>query len=58
MNYQLLPYERTSEVLGDMFGCSMSAGTLYRAVQACAEGLTEIEEQIKQGVRKAEVSPL
>ena len=26
MNYQLLPYERTTEVLGDLFGCSMSAG--------------------------------
>ncbi len=56
MNYQLLPYERTSEVLGDLFGCSMSAGTLYGAAQACAEGLTEIEEQIKQGVRQAEVA--
>lgn len=56
MNYQLLPYERTSEVLGDLFGCSMSAGTLYGAAQACAEGLAEIEEQIKQGVRQADVA--
>ncbi len=56
MNYQLLPYERTTEVLGDLFGCSMSAGTLYGAGQACAEGLAEIEEQIKQGVRQAEVA--
>lgn len=47
MNYQLLPYERTTEVLGDLFGCSMSAGTLYGAAQACAEGLDRRADQAR-----------
>lgn len=55
MDYQLLPFERTSEAMEDLFGASISEGTLEAAVDRCAEELEEVEETIKQGIEKAEV---
>lgn len=58
MGYQLLPYERTSEVLRDLFGRrAPGVGTLYLALKICFEGLQETEEAIKEGlIREAEVA--
>lgn len=51
MSYQLLPYERTSELLEDLFGePAPGAGTLYSALGRCFEGLEETEEAIKEGL--------
>jgi transposase len=51
VEYQLLPYERASELLGDLFGGSApGAGTLYSTVERCFEGLEEAEEAIKEGL--------
>ena len=51
MEYQLLPYERASELLEDLFGePAPGAGTLYSAVERCFEGLEETEEAIKEGL--------
>ncbi len=47
LTYQLLPYERASEVVADLFGASLSEGTLQAAVETCAETLAEVEAQIK-----------
>jgi transposase len=44
---QLLPFERASEVVADLFGAALSEGTLQTAVETCAETLTEVEAQIK-----------
>jgi transposase len=55
MSYQLLPYERTAELLTDLFGASPSEGTLYRAQQSAAWELEGVEETIRQSLRKAEV---
>jgi len=55
LKYQLLPYERTREVFEDVFGASLSEGSLYEALKACYEGLEETEEAIKEGIRQAEV---
>jgi transposase len=52
---QLLPLERTCQVLGDLFGCPLSEGTLERAVGECHEQLAEVEAAIKRGVEEAEV---
>lgn len=55
MNYHLLPYERTSELMADLFGSSISEGTLHSVVQTCYEGLEDTEQQIKRGVQQAQV---
>lgn len=54
--YQLLPYERTNELLEDVFGGAPSEGTLNAAVERCAAGLAGTEEIIKEGVRAASVA--
>jgi transposase len=54
MNYQLLPYERASELLGDLFGePAPGAGTLHSALLSCFEGLEGVEEEIKEELRQA-----
>jgi transposase len=53
--YQLLPFARTSEAMRDLFGCSISPGTIETTRHRCAAKLVGVEEQIKQGVRAAEV---
>ena len=53
---QLLPLERTGEVLAEVFGCPMSEGTVESAVGECHEQLAEPEAAIKQGVEGAKVA--
>jgi transposase len=53
--YQLLPYQRTSEAMRDLFGCRISSGTVANIVRECAGGLVETELQIKQGLRRSSV---
>lgn len=53
---QLLPLERTGEVLAEVFGCPLSEGTLERAVGACHARLAETEAAIKRGVAGAKVA--
>src|SRR4051794_21141449 len=56
MNYQLLPYERTSELLSDLFGEPVpGAGTLHSALGSCFEGLEDTEEAIKAGLGGAQL---
>jgi transposase len=53
---QLLPLERTCEVMGELFGCPMAEGTLESAVEQCYERLAETEAAIKRGIEGAEVA--
>lgn len=53
--YQLLPYERASELFADLFGHDLSQGTLVNANQACYESLEPVEEKIMQQVLAAPV---
>ncbi|MEL6856354.1 MAG: IS66 family transposase, partial [Cyanobacteria bacterium J06607_13] len=55
MNAQLLPSERTREVLSEVFGCDISEGTLYNARTQCYEQLAPVEQQIKQTLEAAAV---
>lgn len=56
MSYQLLPYERTSELLCDLFGePAPGVGTLHWALGNCFERLEQTEEEIKEEIRQAEV---
>lgn len=50
---QLLPSERTCEVLAEVFGCPIAEGTLERAVEECHQQLAPVEAAIKQGVEAA-----
>jgi transposase len=52
---QLEPYERTSEILEDLLGCSMSVGTISRFIEHCAKNLEGVEEQTKEALRGAPV---
>ncbi|MFQ5859319.1 MAG: DUF6444 domain-containing protein, partial [Anaerolineae bacterium] len=53
MQYQHLPYGRTSELFEDVFGSGLSQGTLQEAIESCSQGLEQTHEQIKHGVRSA-----
>ena len=48
MDGQLLPSERSCELLKDMMGVSLSEGTLYNSREQCFEVLEPIEQEIVQ----------
>jgi transposase len=54
-NYQLIPWARTTEMLSDLFGCSLSQGVLDSAIQMCAKELNSVSEQIKCALQQANV---
>jgi len=53
--YQLVPYDRVRETFSDIFGRSLSTGTLVNAVQDCHQNLAGVEEQIRKLLTGAEV---
>ena len=55
MEAQLLPSNRTREVLSEVFGCEVSEGTLYNAREKCSEQLVPVEQQIKTSLEAAKV---
>jgi len=56
VDYHLLPWQRTCELLGDLLGQPLAAGTLAAAITDCAQGLVAAEEQIKQALTRAPVA--
>ena len=55
-NYQFLPYERTCELPGDLFGCPISEGTLANILGECHERLEQPVQQIKERIAQAPVA--
>ncbi len=53
--FQLLPYDRVSELFHDLFGRSVSKATLVKAVSECSQNLTEVEERIRELLSGARV---
>jgi transposase len=53
--YQLLPMARTGEAMRELFGCAISPGTIDRTRRRAAAKLVGVEEQIKAGLKAAEV---
>jgi transposase len=53
--YQLLPFARTAEAMRDLFGCSISPGTVVTTRHLAAAKLVGVEEQIKAGITAAQV---
>lgn len=47
---QLLPYARTCELLNDLYGASLSPGTLAALVAECGQDLLEPEARIKHAL--------
>jgi len=52
--YQLLPWDRTKQILSDLFGSGPSEGVLQSALQQCAKTLEPVARTIKDGVIRAE----
>ena len=55
-NYQFLPFERTCELLRDLFGCAISEGTLANILASCAQQLAEPLLSIKEYIEQATVA--
>jgi transposase len=53
---QLLPSQRTCEVLRDLLGVKVSEGTLYTTKAQCFESLAPIEQEIQQTLVKSTVA--
>lgn len=47
-NYQIIPYERISEFFEDIFGATISEGTIFNAAKIAYEILEPFEEHTKQ----------
>jgi transposase len=54
--YQLLPYERTCQLVEDLFSHTLSQGTLYNWNRECYDNLESTEEQIRQGILASSVA--
>jgi len=55
-NYQFLPFERTCELLGDLFGRGISEGALANILVSCAEQLKDPLLSIKEHIEQASVA--
>ncbi|MFL6336116.1 MAG: IS66 family transposase, partial [Pyrinomonadaceae bacterium] len=53
--YQLLPFARTSEAMRELFGCTISPGTLHTTRGRLAAKLVGAEARIKAALRRSEV---
>lgn len=56
VQYHLLPWQRTCEMLGDLFGQPLAEGTLASALNECADSLEKSEEELKQAITLAPVA--
>lgn len=56
MNYQLLPYRRTREIVAELVGQPIAEGTLQSALSQCFEGLCQTQELMREAVTKARLS--
>lgn len=53
--YQLLPYQRTQELIKTLLGISVSTGTLVRMVERGSEALKELVTSMAHGLRGQQV---
>ena len=55
-NYQLLPTGRAGEMAADLFGASLSEGTLYNIVDRASKTLVPLESEIKEALTRNAVT--
>ena len=53
--YQLLPINRTSETMTDLFECHISAATIQHAARVSSAKLVNPEQRIKAAIRDSAV---
>ncbi len=51
--YQHIPFERACEIFTEIYGHSISEGTLYNSILECATSLEEFENQMKGFLRRS-----
>lgn len=56
MVYQHLPYERTMELIDDIFAHKISQGTQYNTYEACYQGLEATDKVIKEQIIQSAVA--
>ncbi len=56
MHYQLLPFERVCEMMGDLFDASISEGTLYNITLEASVALTDVETGIYDALCNAHIA--
>jgi len=54
-HFQLLPYERLTGLLEDLFGLSLSSGTLCRISEEASGLLVETTDRIREAIRRSAV---
>lgn len=54
-NYQLLPFQRTQQLVQDLLGHQVSTGTLSNISQSAHEKLEDFEEQLKRALSYCQV---
>ena len=54
--YQLLPFARTRQLMANLFGGSVSEGTLHNWLSTCHDGLADANEAIRKAVTTAKVA--
>jgi len=55
-NYQFLPFERTCELLSDLFGCGICEGALANILARCADSLKTPVLSIKEYIEQASLN--
>ena len=56
VEHHLLPWQRTAELMDDLFGQPLAAGTIRSAINQCADALEQPEAKIKAALTQAEVA--
>jgi transposase len=56
MAYQMLPYERTAQLLSDLFGVDLSQGTLDNMLSDAESGLETFVDQVRLCLQQAPVA--
>lgn len=55
LQYQLLPYDRVQEMFADLYGLSLSKGTLFNIQRTGSTRIALVLEEIKEGLRTSQV---
>lgn len=54
--YQLLPFERTQELFGDLFNLPLSEGTIYNTIKRSHTKLSKFEVHLKEALLNSKVN--
>jgi transposase len=53
--FQMVPWQRTRELIADLYGLQIGGGTLATAVERCFAGLAETAARIREALQQAKV---